>query len=169
VLVTALVLLMVLTILGITALKRGINEERTSRATRRFVTAETAALTALRWCEAEILRNPRGQVTVPATNAGDIPAWSVPGNWAAGKALSITGTAALLPGYNFACLIEDARTDLVAPLTYGGGSVESNANNTGAEISSRMIKYRVTVRVQTSTAMDASPPLFLQSELRFVF
>jgi Tfp pilus assembly protein PilX len=168
-LVTALVLLIVLTALGLSSLKRGVTEERSSRANRRFVAAETAALTALRWCEAEILRNPRAQVTVPATNAGDIPAWTVPGNWAPGKALAFTGTEALLPGYTLACLIEDARDDLVAPLTYGGGSMETNANNTGAEISARMIKYRITVRVQTSALLDASPPLYLQSELRFVF
>ncbi|CAN5420385.1 hypothetical protein BH10PSE17_BH10PSE17_13750 [soil metagenome] len=124
-----LVLLVILTSLVLAQIRRGTIDQQLSTNSRAYTLTETSAQSALRWCEAKVMRGP---VTTGGTKHwvnwvkpdGVTAEWTKVGNWV--QANGATGYAEFMsantngtvPGADFPgvdtaqCIIEDASAEL---------------------------------------------------------
>jgi type IV pilus assembly protein PilX len=93
VLVTALVMLILVSLVATVAIRRATSGEQVSKGMRTQTVAFQAAETALRYCEDQIISNgASGPVPAPVPLDGSAPAlWKTRSNWAlsAGKAIAV--------------------------------------------------------------------------------
>ena len=109
VLPVVLFLLVIVTTIVVTQMKRGLLDERLAGGLRANAVGDSAVQTVLRWCELQLTAAPVGtQAMVAPTRAvGVQPAWRVAANWAAANTFRFDGVT--LPGaIDNACLIERA-------------------------------------------------------------
>lgn len=142
-----LVILVILTALVVTQVRRTTVDQRMASNAQESIALEAAAKAVLGWCEVELQRGNRGiaGVNMPRSmiappNTATAP-WQTAANWVASSYTPATGPA-LLNNISFAqCLIEDATDELE-------GGV-SNTSNLGAPTTDcRWRKYRTTAQVQ---------------------
>lgn len=143
VLPVVLVVLVVVTTLVLTQVRRGTVDERLAGNWSRTISGETGAESALRWCEMELQREPRlWDGVVLAADYQASPAWRS-NMW--NQAASILTIAPNLrpPGATSAsCIIEDATEELACNTT------QSQDDMGGAGCRSPYFrKYRVTGQV----------------------
>ena len=135
-----LVLLVIVTMIVVTQLRRGLVDERFAAALRTNSVSDSAAQTILRWCELRITRAPENTIQISAPVTPAEAAWKVEGNWDATRTLRFTGIS--LPGItDSACLIERADGELMGSVSDTGLA----ADPTGM---ARWLKFRITARVQ---------------------
>lgn len=140
-----LVILVILTALVVTQVRRTTIDQRMAANAQESVALDAAAKAVLGWCEVDLQRANRGvgnmpqSMLAPASNAA--AAWRVPANWVASGYTPATG-AQLLATATFAqCLIEDATDELE-----GGVSNASDGQTGGRDC--RWRKYRTTAQVR---------------------
>ena len=146
-----LVMMVILTSLVISQVRRSTVDQRLTVNSRDYAFAEAALQTVLRRCEAELLEV--GDAAAPAEGN---PAWRDPNEWATNALVLDSDNAVAFPAVgNYRCLLENA-TDEMPPATTPD-SLSAEARDDG------MRKYRVTARVVLSTGQQ----IHLQSEMRF--
>ena len=151
-----LFLLVVVTTIVVTQMKRGLLDERLASGLRANAVGDSAVQTVLRWCELRLTAAPLATqaMVAPVRAVGVQPAWRVSANWAAANTFSFT--AVTLPGVlNNACLIERADNELLASISDTGFAADA------ADLA-RWLKFRVTARVQRESGGFE----YAQSELR---
>jgi type II secretory pathway pseudopilin PulG len=166
-----LVLIAALTLLVFAQLRRNASTQRLAVNSTQYLQAETAAQTALRFCEAAMLTSvgePNSvRVTTPGVRGTDVPAWRDATKWTNSSVNFGTSTVALPGVTNYECLYEDATADLVMSELANDVNLETGAANplctTQPGASPRLCKYRVTVRV----TLAGGQQLLMQSEVRF--
>jgi Tfp pilus assembly protein PilX len=160
-----------MTLLVLSQINRNLSTHKLGVNSSRYLLAETAAQTALRFCEAAVLTSvgevDSVRVTTSGTRGTDTAAWRDDAKWTA-SAVGFGATAVTLPGVaSYECLVEDATQDLVPSLLANDVSAESAGGaglcNAAPGNSPRLCKYRVTTRVN----MTGGGRFLLQSELRF--
>jgi Tfp pilus assembly protein PilX len=170
-LVVVLVLIAAMTLLVMSQVRRSTSTQAMSVNSSRYLQAETAAQTVLRFCEAAMLTSvgeaASVRVTTPGVRGVDGPAWRDAAKWTA-SGVDFGASAIALPGVTrYECLYEDASGDLVPSLLANDLNLESGSFTAVCAVqpglSPRMCKYRVTARV----TMTGGAQLNLQSELRF--
>jgi Tfp pilus assembly protein PilX len=127
VLPVVLVVLVVVTTLVLTQVRRGTVDERLAANWSRQISGEAAAESTLRYCESELLLDPRqydsahGNVVVSRDNTAPDPVWRDNALWAQVGAIGLTLAADLRPpgATSAACLIEDATAELNTCTTTG--------------------------------------------------
>jgi hypothetical protein len=146
-----LVMMVILTSLVISQVRRGTVDQRLAVNSRDYAFAEAALQTVLRRCEAELLEV--GDAAAPAVGN---PAWRDPNEWAT-KTLELdSDDAVAFPAVeNYGCLLENATDEMPPAITSSNLSDESRNED--------MRKYRITARVVLRTGQQ----VHLQSELRF--
>jgi hypothetical protein len=147
VLPVVLVILVIITALVVTQVRRTTIDQRMAANAQESVALEAAAKAVLGWCEVEVQRANRGlggnaPRTMTAPIAPAAAAWRTAANWTASSYTPATG-AALLAGISGApqCLIEEATDELE------GGISNDNDRGTGGR-DCRWRKYRTTAQVQ---------------------
>lgn len=173
VLPVVLVVLVVMTTVVLFNIRRGAVDERLATNVRQFVTMETAATYALRYCEIMLTVSPPGRAALPGLpdppnvvaappNNGP-PAWRQWANWKitpAGLPNPLHQTVVLAPDLlglevqRAECLFEDATSELVVLNT------TPNVANNATDVPPNWQKYRITAEVQGVGVARA------QSELR---
>jgi Tfp pilus assembly protein PilX len=171
VLAVVLVLLVSLTLLVTTQVRRATSGQAISTNSSEYVLAEAAANSVLRFCEAAVMQSigqPNSvRVTTPGARGVDQAAWRTPAKWAA-AAVDFGATGVAFPGVQtYQCLFEDATADLVPSMLANDINRESAGPNAVCEVqpgvNPRLCKYRVTARV----VLDRGRQVHLQSEIRF--
>jgi Tfp pilus assembly protein PilX len=171
VLVMVLVLLVTLTLLVVSQVRQSAVSQNIAMNSSRYMQAETAAQSVLRFCEAAVMQSigqPQSvRVTTPGLRGTDPAAWRDAAKWAA-SAVSFDPAQVTFPGVqNYSCLFEDATADLVPSMMANDVNPESGAFVPVCEVqagmSPRLCKYRITARV----TLDQGRQLHLQSEIRF--
>ncbi|CAN5417718.1 hypothetical protein BH09PSE6_BH09PSE6_19060 [soil metagenome] len=191
-----LVLLVVLTSLVLSQIRRGTVDQALSTNSRQYTLVESTAQSVLRWCESRALKGAASGlpddwvrlVTNPGI-AGDPGAWRDPNNWTNFGNTMTPEVLALFQNVNDSsgqavasaqCLFEDASKTLRPPVNRGSRSLEGVSTGTGGGTGQlcpntpipNRCKLRITVRVQPSyVATDCNTVprgcLYLQSEIRF--
>jgi Tfp pilus assembly protein PilX len=171
VLVVVLVLLVTLTLLVVSQVRQSAVSQNIAMNSSRYMQAETAAQSVLRFCEAAVMQSvgqPQSvRVTTPGLRGTDTAAWRAPAKWAA-SAVTFDPAEVAFPGVvNYSCMFEDATADLVPSMMANDINAESGAFVPVCEVqagmSPRLCKYRITARV----VLDQGRQLHLQSEIRF--
>lgn len=171
VLAVAMVLLLSLTLIVATQVRRAGAGQMISTNSGDYVLAEAAAQSVLRFCEAAVMQSvgmaDSVRVTTPGVRNVDPAAWRTPAKWTA-SAVDFGASGVAFPGVqSYQCLFEDATGDLVPSMLANDVNRESVAAITVCEVlpgvNPRLCKYRVTARV----VLDRGRWLHLQSELRF--
>ena len=146
-----LVMMVILTSLVISQVRRNTIDQQLAVNSREYGFAEAAVQTVLRRCESELLAV--GDAAAPAVGN---PAWRDPAEWETKTLVLDTGDAVDFPAVEtYGCLLENA-TDEMPPATTPD-SLSAEARDDG------MRKYRVTARVVLRTGQQ----IHLQSEMRF--
>ncbi|MCA3174556.1 MAG: hypothetical protein ING36_03305 [Burkholderiales bacterium] len=146
-----LVMMVILTSLVISQVRRNTIDQQLAVNSREYGFAEAAVQTVLRRCESELLAV--GDAAAPAVGN---PAWRDPAEWETKTLVLDTGDAVDFPAVEtYGCLLENA-TDEMPPATTPD-SLSAEARDDG------MRKYRVTARVVLITGQQ----IHLQSEMRF--
>ena len=147
VLPVVLVILVIMTALVVTQVKRTTVDQRMAANAQENVSMDAAAKAVLGWCEFQIQRANRGNpgVNTPRSMPAPMPpaaaAWRSGPNWVAFSYTPAAG-APLMPGVTFAqCLIEEATDELE------GGVSNNDDRGTGGR-DCRWRKYRTTAQVQ---------------------
>lgn len=170
-LVIVLLLVGAMSLLVMAQIDRNLGTHVLSVNSSRYLQAETAAQTALRFCEAAMMTSvgeaDSVRVTTPGTRGVDTAAWRDAAKWQA-AGVTFGANAVNLPGVTrYECLFEDASADLVPSQLANDVSAEAGAAGGMCAIapgnSPRLCKYRVTTRV----TMDGGAQFLLQSEIRF--
>lgn len=146
VLPVVLVILVIITALVVTQVRRTTVDQRMAANAQESVALEAAAKAVLGWCEVEVQRSnrgnpgnaPRSMLAPPATATA---AWRTAANWPAFNYTPATGAALLGTISSAQCLIEDATDELE-----GGISNDSDRGTGGRDC--RWRKYRTTAQVQ---------------------
>jgi hypothetical protein len=160
-----LVILVVLTGLVVTQIRRSTVDERLAANAREYSLMDNAAQTVLRWCELRIVNFPRETATFDSAAAAP-PLWRVQANWNDARSFDFTGTniAGISAVGNDAprCIIEEATCELSPPISpTGQGSDACNG------LDPRWRKFRITARVVTAQDVPGLRRAhFAQSELR---
>lgn len=171
VLAAVLVLLMSLTLIVTTQVRRANSSQTITANSSEYVLAEAAAQSVLRYCEASVMQSigqPESvRVTTPGVRGVDTAAWRTAAKWAA-SAVDFGASGVAFPGVQaYQCLFEDATADLVPSMLANDINRESVTPNPVCEVqpgvNPRLCKYRVTARV----VLDRGRQLHLQSEIRF--
>jgi type II secretory pathway pseudopilin PulG len=171
VLVVVLILLVTLTMLVTAQVQRSTATQNIATNSSRYVQAETAANSVLRYCEAAVMQSigqPQSvRVTTPGLRGTDPAAWRDPAKWAA-SAVTFDPALVTFPGVQqYSCLFEDATADLVPSQFANDINPESGAFLPVCDVqpgmSPRLCKYRITARV----VLDMGRQLHIQSEIRF--
>jgi Tfp pilus assembly protein PilX len=153
VLPTVLIMIVILTSLVITQVRRSTVDQQLAVNSREYAFAEAAVQTVLRRCEAELL-----EVGDAAASAAGNPAWRDPAEWV-NKTLVIDSDVpnrVVFPAVNdYGCLLENATAEM--PPASSPDSFSAEARDDG------MRKYRITARVVLRTGQQ----IHLQSEMRF--
>jgi len=148
-----LIMMVILTSLVITQVRRSTVDQALAVNSREYAFAEAAVQTVLRRCESELLAV--GEAAVPAVGN---PAWRDPAEWA-NKTLvidsDVPNRVAFPAVEDYGCLLENA-TDEMPPASTPD-SLSAEARDDGLR------KYRVTARVVLRTGQQ----IHLQSEMRF--
>lgn len=170
-----LVILVILTALVVTQVRRTTVDQRMAANAQESIALEAAAKAVLGWCEVELQRAnrgtagvnmPRSMVAPPSAAAAP---WRSAANWAASSYTPATG-APLLSNISFAqCLIEEATDELE-------GGVSNTSNLAPSSTDCRWRKYRTTAQVRIPAPdLPANAPLgvpagqrayFVQGEMR---
>jgi hypothetical protein len=164
VLPTVLVMLLLMTLVVTTLIRRGTLDELLASNVRQITTLDTAAQLALRNCERLLWAAPPGIVpeagmpnpppVVPAAAAGATAVWLTAAGWTnAGVTLPLADFNANLDAA--ACLFEDATSELEVMSVGPSGP----SNSLGLESTWR--KYRITAEVRSGTAFGRA-----QAEVR---
>lgn len=170
-LVVVLVLLGAMALLVAAQARRSATTQTLAVNSSRYQQAETAAQSALRFCEAAMLTSvgeaASVRVTTPGTRGVDVAAWRDAAKWNA-AAVDFGATGVALPGVQtYQCLFEDATADLVPSALANDINLEAGAFVPTCDVqpgtSPRMCKYRVTARVTLTGGAQFS----IQSEVRF--
>ena len=141
-----LVILVILTGLVVTQVRRTTVDQRMAANAQESIALEAAAKAVLGWCEVELQRAnrggggnmPRSMVAPPSAAAAP---WRSAANWAASSYTPATGPA-LLSNIPFAqCLIEEATDELE-------GGVSNTSNLAPPSTDCRWKKYRTTAQVR---------------------
>lgn len=139
-----LVILVILTALVVTQVRRTTVDQRMAANAQESVALDAAAKAVLSWCEVDLQRANRGIGNMPQSIAPPAPtapaAWLVPANWAAWAYTPAFGAQLLTTATVAVCLIEDATEELE-------GDVSRNQGGTGVR-DCRWRKYRTTAQVQ---------------------
>lgn len=140
-----LVVLVLLTALVVTQVRRTTIDQRMAANAQESVALDGAAKAVLGWCEVDLQRANRGIGTMPqsilAPASTAVAAWRVPANWGVASAYTPSTGAQLLATATFAtCLIEDASEELE-------GDISNNSGSAGVR-DCRWRKYRTTAQVQ---------------------
>ena len=139
VLPVVLVVLVVVTTLVLTQVRRGTVDERLAGNWSRSISGETSAESTLRWCEMELQREPRlWDGVILAANFAATPAWRT-NTW--NQAASILTTQVFRSGLS--TLIENTPLSSVNPLPSSMGVASVDSTLTGAF---RMGRYEVVPR-----------------------
>jgi Tfp pilus assembly protein PilX len=171
VLAVVLVLLLSLTLVVTTQVRRATSGQAISTNSSEYVLAEAAAHSVLRFCEAAVMQSigqPQSvRVTTPGVRGVDQAAWRTAAKWTA-SAVDFGASGVAFPGVQaYQCLFEDATGDLVPSMLANDINRESVAPNAVCEVQAgvnpRLCKYRVTARV----VLDRGRQVHLQSEIRF--
>lgn len=144
VLPVVLVILVILTALVVTQVRRTTVDQRMAANAQESVALEAAAKAVLGWCEVELQRSNRGIGNSPRTMVAPVSTaaapWQTAPNWTASSYTPAVGVA--LGNINFAqCLIEDATDELE-------GGVSNSSNLAPAAPDCRWKKYRTTAQVR---------------------
>ncbi len=156
VLPVVLFLLVVVTVVVSTQLKRSLIDERLATSLRSNVVSDSAVQTVLRWCELRLSVAPlqTQAIAAPTRASATVPAWRDATNWVPAATFRFTGV--MLPGaIDNACLIERADGELAASLSDTGFAADPADT-------ARWLKFRVTARVQR----EAGGFEHAQSEMR---
>lgn len=170
-----LVILVIMTALVVTQVKRTTVDQRMAANAQENVALDAAAKAVLGWCEFQIQRSNRGTPGVntprsmPAPTPPAAAAWRTGANWAAFSYTPAAG-APIMPGITFAqCLIEEATDELE------GGVSNNDDRGTGGR-DCRWRKYRTTAQVQMAApdflgnaTLNVQPGFrahFVQGEMR---
>ncbi|MCE2985612.1 MAG: hypothetical protein LW849_07735 [Burkholderiales bacterium] len=147
-----LIMMVILTSLVITQVRRSTIDQQLAVNSRGYSLAESALQSVLRKCERDLLR--QGDAPEPA--AGN-PAWRDAAQWANNMLNLDSDVKVDYPGIqqNYGCLLEDASAELQPPMTNEDFSPEQQDRG--------WRKYRVTARV----TLVSGQQLHLQSELRY--
>jgi len=149
VLPVVLVILVIMTALVVTQVKRTTVDQRMAANAQENVSMDAAAKAVLGWCEFQIQRSNRGSLGAPINMPRSMPApmppaaaaWRSGPNWVAFSYTPAAG-APLMPGITFAqCLIEEATDELE-------GAVSNNDDRGTGGRDCRWRKYRTTAQVQ---------------------
>lgn len=165
-----LVVMMVVTMLVVTQVRRGTVDERLAGNWSRAISGQTAAESLVRYCEAHLFANQFAEARgwknrVPSENYTNLNQSA----WSAGIPLTdrITFAADILPqqGATATCIVEDATSELV-------GSIFQQVSGTpgGAGITDPYLwKYRITVLLTLPDATAFGNVVYrAQSEIRFL-
>lgn len=159
-----LVVMMVVTMLVVTQVRRGTVDERMAGNWARAVQGQTVAESLLRYCEADLFaergaeaKNRRGALltenypTTPAWKTGNLPVGGV-----------VTFAADVLPlGASATCVVEDATSDLLP------SNHQARSGTAGPQLA-ELIKYRITVSLSMPDAnLFGNAVYSVQSEVRF--
>ena len=173
VLPVVLVILVILTALVVTQVRRTTVDQRMAANAQESVALEAAAKAVLGWCEVELQRANRGTGgNMPRSMTAPVPPatapWQAAANWTASSYTPAVGIA--MGNVNFAqCLIEEATDELE-------GGVSNSSNLAPASPDCRWKKYRTTAQVRVPAPdLPANPALgvpagarayFVQGEMR---
>lgn len=155
-----LVILVILTALVVTQVRRTTVDQRMAANAQESVALDAAAKAVLGWCEADMQRANRGignmPQWIPAPVSTATAAWRVPANWAASSYTPATGAQLLATATFAACLIEDATDELEGDV---GGIREC-----------RWRKYRTTAQVRAPAPdLPANAALGIPAGVRAYF
>lgn len=142
VLPVVLFLLVVVTIVVSTQLRRALLDERLATTLRSNAVSDSALQTVLRWCELRLSMAPLAtqSISAPTRASSSTPAWGVAANWVPASTFSFSGVT--LPGVvGNACLIERADGELAASISDTGFAADPADTE-------RWLKFRITARVE---------------------
>jgi hypothetical protein len=169
VLPVVLVILVILTALVVTQVRRTTIDQRMAVNAQESVALESAAKAVLGWCEVEIQKSNRGVGNTPRSMVAPLPplpaAWLDPANWAASSYTPANDMGPALPllgRISFAqCLIEEATDELE-------GNVSNNDDRGTGGRDCRWRKYRTTaqVRIPAPDLPAGFRAYFVQGEMR---
>ncbi len=146
-----LIMMVILTSLVITQVRRSTVDQALAVNSREYAFAEAAVQTVLRRCESELLAV--GEAAAPAVGN---PAWRDPAAWETKTLRPDADLAVNFPAVNaYGCLLENATDEMPPASTPDRLSAEARDDG--------MRKYRVTARVVLITGQQ----IHLQSEMRF--
>jgi Tfp pilus assembly protein PilX len=151
VLPVVLIMMVILTSLVLTQIRRSTIDRQLAVNTRAYSLAESATQTVLRKCEAYLL----DAGDAPSSASGS-PAWRDAAQWKTNMVNLESDAQVTYPGVAaYGCLYENASAEMAA---------SSTTSSLSAEVGDDGIrKYRVTARV----VLTSGQQLHLQSELRF--
>ncbi len=160
-----LVVMLVVTMLVVTQVRRGTVDERLAGNWNRSTSQQASAESLLRYCEARILRMSEvrhWRNVVPSQNYAATPAWA--SNLPLSDVLPVAADI-LPPGASSAvCIVEDATTEL-------GGNTYQESGSSGSDgiRDPYLWKFRFTVAVNfPDSTLFGSVTQRTQSEVRFV-
>ena len=160
-----LVVMVVMTMLVITQVRRATVDERLAGNTSRTIAGEAMAQSLLRYCEAELQRDPRlwdGVVMSTAFTATPAHRSGVWAQTADVMTMDATLTPAGAQANGAQCIIEDATSELGCTTT----QTRTNMGEGGC-LNQYFRKYRITSRVITNDSTAFLTRSYLsQSELR---
>lgn len=150
-----LVVMMVVTTLVLTQVKRGTVDERLAGNWSRLVSGETAAESLLRLCEHVVLNveRDRWDNQYLSTYFQNTPAWKTP-LAQLDPAKYKTFTANVLPAgaTSGACIIENATSELVAIMDQGSDTEHSGTAGSGMNPNLRKYRFTTAINFADGTA-----------------
>jgi Tfp pilus assembly protein PilX len=164
-----LVVLMIVTTLVITQVRRGTVDERLAGNWSRLVSGETAAESLLRLCEHVVINVEYkfSDFWLPSTNFVNTPAWRVPLNQL-DPAKVKTFTDSLPQGATAGhCIIENATSELVGVTDQGGDNEQNQQAGSGRNPYLRKHRFTTVVNFSEGTAFGGVTYMS-QSEVRWV-
>jgi hypothetical protein len=162
-----LVVMMVVTTLVITHVRRGIVDERLASNWSNSISSQTATESVLRLCELRVLTVERHawDTPLPSTqfNISGVPAWR--SNVTANLKKTVPA-ADLPPGVTAECIIENATEELTPDLNLASSN-EQNRGRSGIEPNLRKYRFTAVLTFPDSTAFGAVT-YRSQSEIRWM-
>jgi Tfp pilus assembly protein PilX len=164
-----LVVLMIVTTLVVTQVRRGTVDERLAGNWSRLVSGETASESLLRLCEHVVINveYKHADWWLPSTNYANTPIWQVPFNTidpARVKVFTNSLPAGATSGH---CLIENATSELIELRDQGGDSEQSQQAGSGRNPYLRKHRFTSVVTFADGTAFGGVT-YRSQSEIRWV-